>query len=97
MFRLSHHFITQVTLEGIPKKPEELDNYYKTRGPIPQFHSEFGCIQDVVGFKAEDSALGKYIVYCVSYINQDLSLKSFHLKQGVNATKTQEVTGGERE
>lgn len=48
----------KVTLEGIPKKPEELDNYYKTRGPIPQFHSEFGCIQDVVGFKAEDSALG---------------------------------------
>ncbi|CAI9736897.1 Hypothetical predicted protein [Octopus vulgaris] len=48
----------KVTLEGIPKKPEELDDYYKTRGPIPQFHSEFGCIQDVVGFKAIDDALG---------------------------------------
>ncbi|KAJ8306163.1 hypothetical protein KUTeg_016708 [Tegillarca granosa] len=38
----------KVTLDGIPKNPEEKDEYYKNKGPIPKFHSEFGCIQDVV-------------------------------------------------
>ncbi|XP_067678444.1 voltage-dependent calcium channel subunit alpha-2/delta-2-like [Haliotis asinina] len=48
----------KVSLLGIPKKPEELDDYFRDRGPIPKFHSEFGCIQDVVSYKANDSALG---------------------------------------
>ncbi|XP_041357381.1 VWFA and cache domain-containing protein 1-like [Gigantopelta aegis] len=48
----------KVTLAGIPKKPEELDDYYKNRGPIAMFRSDFGCIQDVVSYKADDSALG---------------------------------------
>ena len=48
-----------MTLEGLPKNPEELDNYYKNRGPIPKFENNFGCIQDVVGYVVNESALGK--------------------------------------
>ncbi|XP_069125986.1 LOW QUALITY PROTEIN: voltage-dependent calcium channel subunit alpha-2/delta-2-like [Argopecten irradians] len=48
----------KVTLAGIPKNPEEKDDYTKNKGPIPKFNSEFGCIQDLVGFKANDTALG---------------------------------------
>jgi voltage-dependent calcium channel alpha-2/delta-3 len=47
-----------VTLDGIPKNPEELDNYYKNKGPIPKFSNEFGCITDVVKYVVNDSALG---------------------------------------
>ena len=50
--------LAQVTLEGLPKNPEEMDNYYKNRGPIPKFSNEFGCIQDVVGYRVNESALG---------------------------------------
>lgn len=50
---------SQVTLEGIPQIPEELDNYYKDKGPIPKFGNDFGCITDVVGYEANTSALGK--------------------------------------
>lgn len=46
-------------MEGIPKNPAEKDDYFKNKGPIPQFSSEFGCIQDVVSFSANDTALGK--------------------------------------
>ncbi|XP_063400495.1 voltage-dependent calcium channel subunit alpha-2/delta-2-like [Mytilus trossulus] len=49
----------KVTLEGIPKNPAEKDDYFKNKGPIPQFSSEFGCIQDVVSFSANDTALGR--------------------------------------
>lgn len=49
----------KVTLEGIPTNPEELDNYYKHKGPIPQFNNKFGCIQDVVGYEANSTALGR--------------------------------------
>ena len=49
----------KVTLDGIPKNPEELDNYYKNKGPIPKFSNEFGCITDVVKYVANDSALGE--------------------------------------
>lgn len=48
----------KVTLTGIPKTPEEEDNYYKTRGPIPSFSNSFGCIQDVVSFTANINQLG---------------------------------------
>ncbi|XP_050400585.1 voltage-dependent calcium channel subunit alpha-2/delta-2 [Patella vulgata] len=48
----------KVTLEGIPKTPEESDDYYRDRGPIPKFHSDFGCIQDVVSFSTVDDKLG---------------------------------------
>ena len=47
-----------MTLEGLPKNPEEMDNYYKNRGPIPKFSNEFGCIQDVVGYTVNETALG---------------------------------------
>ena len=50
---------SQVTLQGMPKKPEDHDDYQKNRGPIPKFHSVFGCIQDVVSFSANDSNLGE--------------------------------------
>ncbi|XP_005108179.1 voltage-dependent calcium channel subunit alpha-2/delta-2 [Aplysia californica] len=49
----------KLTLEGQPQKPEDTDDYYKNRGPIPKFHSDFGCIQDVVSFRANDEALGR--------------------------------------
>lgn len=49
----------QVTLAGLPSNPAETDDYYKNRGPIPKFSNDFGCIQDVVGYKVNDEALGK--------------------------------------
>ncbi|XP_002735490.2 VWFA and cache domain-containing protein 1-like [Saccoglossus kowalevskii] len=48
----------KVTLDGIAKTPEELDDYFRTKGPIPSFSNNFGCIQDVVGYQANSSALG---------------------------------------
>ena len=45
-------------MEGIPGTPEALDNYYKNKGPIPKFNNDFGCITDVVGYRANASALG---------------------------------------
>ncbi|XP_052254694.1 voltage-dependent calcium channel subunit alpha-2/delta-2-like isoform X2 [Dreissena polymorpha] len=48
----------KVTLEGIAKNPEEQDDYIRNKGPIPKFNSEFGCIQDVVGYTVNESALG---------------------------------------
>jgi len=40
------------------KTPEQEDDYYKNRGPIPPFRNEYGCIQDVVGYTSDDSVLG---------------------------------------
>ena len=54
--------LIQVTLEGIPKNPGEKDDYYKTKGPIPKFSSEYACIQKVVSFSTNDSALGKNMI-----------------------------------
>ncbi|KAK2155924.1 hypothetical protein LSH36_227g06072 [Paralvinella palmiformis] len=51
-------YAPKVTLEGIPKNPEELDDYYKNKGPIPKFDNEFGCITDVVKYRANEAALG---------------------------------------
>ncbi|GFR88739.1 voltage-dependent calcium channel subunit alpha-2/delta-2-like, partial [Elysia marginata] len=47
----------KVTLEGLPQKPEDHDDYYRNRGKIPKFHNDFGCIQDVVSYSADDDAL----------------------------------------
>ncbi|CAF4718256.1 unnamed protein product, partial [Rotaria sp. Silwood1] len=47
----------KVTLKGIPANPEELDNKYKNKGPIPQFMNEYGCIQDQVRYRIEPSKL----------------------------------------
>ena len=44
----------------MPKKPEDHDDYQKNRGPITKFHSDFGCIQDVVSFSADDDNLGGF-------------------------------------
>ena len=44
----------------MPKKPEDHDDYQKNRGPITKFHSDFGCIQDVVSFAADDDNLGGF-------------------------------------
>lgn len=51
-----------MTLEGIVKTPEQEDDYYKNRGPIPPFRNEYGCIQDVVGYTSDDAVLGKISV-----------------------------------
>ncbi|XP_070555607.1 voltage-dependent calcium channel subunit alpha-2/delta-2-like [Ptychodera flava] len=51
-------YAPKVTLEGIAKTPEELDDYFRNKGPIPSFSNNFGCIQDVVGYQANSSALG---------------------------------------
>jgi len=56
---LTANIIVQVTLKGLPSNPEEKDNYYKTKGPIPKFSNNYGCIQDLVSFKANPSALGR--------------------------------------
>ncbi|XP_030839369.1 voltage-dependent calcium channel subunit alpha-2/delta-3-like [Strongylocentrotus purpuratus] len=48
----------RVSLDGIPKTPEDLDDFYRNRGPIPSFSNSGGCIQDVVGYQANTSALG---------------------------------------
>ncbi len=50
----------KVTLEGIPINPEDQDNYYKNRGPIPSFQNEYGCIQDAVRYSVNSSVLGPY-------------------------------------
>ncbi|KAK2171035.1 hypothetical protein NP493_1112g00008 [Ridgeia piscesae] len=55
-----------VTLAGIPANPEELDNYYKNKGPIPKFNNEFGCITDVVGYVVNETALGNVSGPCMS-------------------------------
>ncbi|CAF0843774.1 unnamed protein product [Adineta ricciae] len=47
----------KVTLKGIPANPEELDNKYKNKGPIPQFINEYGCIQDQVRYRVNPSRL----------------------------------------
>lgn len=52
-----------MTLEGIPQNPEELDNYFKNKGPIPKFKDQYGCITDVVKYVAVESALG-LIFWC---------------------------------
>lgn len=51
-------FCLKVTLEGIVRTPEQEDDYYKNRGPVPPFRNEYGCIQDVVGYTTDDSVLG---------------------------------------
>ncbi|XP_078356540.1 uncharacterized protein LOC144641397, partial [Oculina patagonica] len=51
-------YAPKVTLEGIVKTPEQEDDYYKNRGPIPPFRNEYGCIQDVVGYTSDDGVLG---------------------------------------
>ncbi|XP_067936801.1 voltage-dependent calcium channel subunit alpha-2/delta-1-like [Watersipora subatra] len=48
----------KVTLKGLPTNPEEQDDYYKTKGPIPKFSNDYGCIQDLVSFSVNRSALG---------------------------------------
>ncbi|XP_028402985.1 voltage-dependent calcium channel subunit alpha-2/delta-1-like isoform X1 [Dendronephthya gigantea] len=45
-------YFPKVTLKGIIQTPEEEDEYYRNRGPIPPFQNEYGCIQDVVGYAA---------------------------------------------
>lgn len=50
-----------MTLDGIPKNPEEQDDYIRNKGPIPKFNNEFGCIQDVVGYSVNETALGIYL------------------------------------
>ena len=47
----------KVTLKGIPANPEELDNKYKNKGPIPQFINEYGCIQDQVRYRINQTRL----------------------------------------
>ncbi|PAA92856.1 hypothetical protein BOX15_Mlig015658g4 [Macrostomum lignano] len=49
----------RVTMNGIPTTPEESDNLYKTRGPIPGFSNSYGCIQDVISFEVNETALGR--------------------------------------
>ena len=51
-------YAPKVTLEGIPATPDELDNYYRERGPIPKFVNDYGCIQDVISFKVDESVFG---------------------------------------
>ena len=43
--------------KGIPINPEDQDNYYKNRGPIPSFQNEYGCIQDAVRYSVNESVL----------------------------------------
>jgi len=50
----------RVTLEGIPVNPEDQDNYYKNRGPIPSFQNDYGCIQDAVKYSVNTSILGAH-------------------------------------
>lgn len=50
------------------KTPEQEDDYYKNRGPIPPFRNEYGCIQDVVGYTSDDSVLGKICVIFWTYL-----------------------------
>jgi len=50
----------KVTLEGIPVNPEDQDNYYKNRGPIPSFQNDYGCIQDAVKYSVNISILGPH-------------------------------------
>ena len=52
----------QVTLKGLPTNPEEQDNYYKNKGPIPKFSNDYGCIQDLVSFSVNRSALGNITI-----------------------------------
>lgn len=45
-------YFPKVTLKGIIQTPEEEDEYYRNKGPIPPFQNEYGCIQDVIGYNA---------------------------------------------
>lgn len=52
-------YTPKVTLSGIPMIPEEQDDYYKFKGPIPAFSNTYSCIQDVVRYEANATALGE--------------------------------------
>ena len=52
-------YTPKVTLSGIPMIPEEQDDYYKFKGPIPAFSNSYGCIQDVVHYVADSTVLGE--------------------------------------
>ena len=65
-------------MKGIPTNPEELDDYYKNKGPIPAFNNEFGCIQDVVAFSLNASALGQSKML-TGVIGKRYSERIFHL------------------
>ncbi|XP_055337095.1 voltage-dependent calcium channel subunit alpha-2/delta-3-like [Paramacrobiotus metropolitanus] len=52
-------YTPKVTLSGIPMIPEEQDDYYKFKGPIPAFSNSYGCIQDVVNYWANETVLGE--------------------------------------
>ena len=72
--------LSQVTLEGIPQNPEQKDDYLKNKGPIPKFNNEFGCIQDVVGYKVNETTLGKFVHALVGYNHYQFSLLLLHKK-----------------
>ena len=63
-------------MQGQPKNPEDHDDYFKNRGPTRKFHNDFGCIQDVVSYKADDSALGKNIFGYIAYLKGNVNKHS---------------------
>lgn len=65
----------KVTLEGIVRTPEQEDDYYKNRGPVPPFRNEYGCIQDVVGYTTDDSVLGNSFVITNEAIAYELHIR----------------------
>lgn len=45
-------YFPKVTLKGIIQTPEQEDEYYRNKGPIPPFQNEYGCVQDVIEYNA---------------------------------------------
>ena len=69
-----------MTLEGIVRTPEQEDDYYKNRGPIPPFRNEYGCIQDVVGYTTDDSVLGNSLRYYKYEIANEVIAYEQHIR-----------------
>ena len=51
------HLIVQVSLEGIVRTAEEEDDYLQQRGPLQRFQNQFGCVQDIVRYRANQTAI----------------------------------------
>jgi len=46
-----------VSNEGIVRTAEEEDNYLEMRGPLRKYQNQIGCVQDIVRYRANSSAI----------------------------------------
>ena len=47
----------QASSEGVIRTAEEEDNYLQQRGPLRRFQNQFGCVQDIIRYSVNLSAI----------------------------------------